>query len=438
MASGNMMAEKHQVVDVSDDLEALKTKWKIPDDHVIDMKKKIYEASASNEDDTTIIIDFEVPTMFGKPFGKRIWWEFPKRGKDMRELIKMANKENPGMESNVVQYINTKTGETVKGPKYDTTTMEVDPRFKIQLKTKQQKPHEPMQYEPRDRFQENRNMNELNKFRNIINECLYEAKLEKNPKFRLKESLRSVVKEVLSEIANVMKPEPTDDEKKKIQKGFAKDGNERVDKTNENLLAELETIVHGIDPKWEVYWDDYNQLIVRAQNLLYVRILPRFENNFDIDAMVRLVDRVRAIGQTWDQVKAFVKANFGDLKKTKTDDLKQKAMDHHEDRDVIKKAAGPMGDAIKNRGEKKNGEDAKLGTTKRDDKDYREDDVKRTEDQPDQPMKQVTDPGKDPKSFNKNIEKTPKVKPPKNEKSPTELRPKNKATPKFRKKQIKP
>jgi hypothetical protein len=228
------------------------------------------------------------------------------------------------------------------------------------------------------------------------------------------------------------------EETKTVQKGYNKKGNERLDKGNEKLLDELETIIHGINPKWEAYWDDHGQLIVRAQNLLYVRIVPKFENNFDVDAMVKLVDRVRAIAQTWEQVKAFVKANFSDLKDTtKAGQLKQKAMDHLEDKDVIKKAAGPMGGAIKNRGEKKNGEDASVKDTKKSDKNYNEPQTKRDEDMPDQPMKQVTEPGKDPDSKNKNIEKTSKVKPPKH-KNDKALKPTDKKTPKFSLKQVKP
>jgi hypothetical protein len=122
---------------------------------------------------------------------------------------------------------------------------------------------------------------------------------------------------------------------------------------------------------------------------------------------------------------------------TKADQLKQKALDHLDDKDVIKKAAGPMGGAIKNRGEKKNGEDASVKDTKKPDKNYNEPQTKRDEDMPDQPMKQVTEPGKDPDSKNKNIEKTSKVKPPKH-KNDKALKPADKKTPKFSLKQVKP
>lgn len=280
----------------------------------------------------------------------------------------------------------------------------------------------------------NKHMNELVKFKKIVKECVDRHNKEKDPRFKLKESLRGIVKNILKEIATTVPNELDKDETEVIDKQYNKDGNDRLDKTNDKQQKELETIVHGIDPTWDCYWDDHNQLIVRAQNLLYVRVCQKFENNYDVDAMVKLVDRVRAIALTWEQVKKFIKANFGDLKnETKADSLKKKALDHYEDRDVIKKAAGPNHDIIKNRGEKKNGEDAKITSTKKDNKDYNEPLTKRDEDMPNQPMKQVTEPGKDPDSKNKNIKKTEKVSHPKH-KNDKKLRINDKKTSKFKEK----
>jgi hypothetical protein len=275
-------------------------------------------------------------------------------------------------------------------------------------------------------------MNEINKFRNMIRECISEIKKENDPKTRLKESLRNVVKDVLSEMSTLTtsgKPDQTKDEKEASDKQYFKDPNPRLNKTNVKQQTELDTLVKGIDPSWEAYWDDHQQLIVRAQNLLYIRICQRFENSYDVDAMVKLVDRVRAIALTWDQVKAFVKANFSDLKnKTIPDKQREKAINNYDDKEVIKKDAGPEKAKVGVRYQ-----DPKHGTikdTKKDDKDYNEPQTKRDEDMPDQPMKQVTEPGKDPESKNKNIEKTPKVKPPKHKNDKT-LRVKDKKTSKF-------
>lgn len=274
---------------------------------------------------------------------------------------------------------------------------------------------------------------EINKFRSIVRECISEIKKEADPRERLKESLRNIVKKTLNEMtSNVTKPDPTTEEKEKISKGYAKNGNERLDKTNEKQLKELETIIHGIDPNWEVYWDDHNQLIVRAQNLLYVRVCQKFEDNYDIDAMVKLVDRVRAIALSWEQVKAFIKANFNDLKNnTNADRLTKKSVDNEYEKGINQKFAGPENDVIKNRGEKRNGEDSKIKNTKKDDMDYNEPQTKRDEDMPDQPMKDVTKPGEEPEGKNKNIKKTEKVKPPKH-KNDKVLRTSDKKTPKFK------
>lgn len=343
----------------------------------------------------------------------------------------------------VVAFVDSNTGETIKGPKYDTTTLppvEDELQSLMEPGVEVKEPIEPSQHEPRDRFQENSNMkNEANKLRSLIRECISEINVENNPRLRLKEALRPIVKNALKEISTNGTPEPDKDEKETISKGYKKTGNERLDKTNEKLLKELESLVHGIDANWEVYWDDHAQLIVRAQNLLYVRICPQFENKFNVDAMVKLVDRVRAIALDWEQVKAFVKANFSDLKKgTNADRLTKKSVDNEtDDREVIKKDAGPRSDIVKNRGEKKNGEDAKIKDAKRDDKDYNEPMTKREEDMPDKPMKQVTEPGKDPEGKNHDIKKTDKVKPPKH-KNDKVLRISDKKTSKFTKKQVNP
>lgn len=396
------------------------------------MKPKITEIASGEELNANIIIDRE--TVGGYRTVNAIFLV-----KGFQGGINKFKNELPLIYKDVVQFVNPENGETVKGPKYDITTQPIkggEVQDVLPSGIKQQPPPEDTQHEPRDRM-ENPNMSEATKFRNIIKECISEIKRERNPRTRLKESLRNVVKTVLKEMATTTnEPKPDETEKTKIQKGYNKDGNERLDKDNEKLLAELETIIHGIDSKWEAYWDDHGQLIVRAQNLLYVRICPQYENNYNVDAMVKLVDRVRAIALTWDQVKAFVKANFSALKpETRADGLKKKAMDHLKDREVIKKDAGPESQKVKVRYQDPS--EPSVKSTKKDDGNYNEPQTKRDEDMPDQPMKQVTDPGKDPESKNKDIKKTDKVKPPKH-KNDKKLRPADKKTSKFTLKQVNP
>ena len=281
------------------------------------------------------------------------------------------------------------------------------------------------------------------KFKRLVQECISELKNEKNPRERLKESLRPMVEQVLNEIANV-KTKGIDDDKdevEKVRKGFTKmpihqkDSTIRLNKTNEEKIAELEKIVKNINSSWETYWDDYGQMIVRAQNILYVRIVTKFEDNFDIDAYVKLVDRVRAIALNWEQVKEFIKINFNDIgknpegDKTKADKAYEKSLANKVDQDKNIKAAGPKNDLVKNRLEDK--ENTKLKTTKKKDMDYKEDQITKDEDQPDQPMKTVTHTDGEPKSLNKNINKTSKVKAPKHDDDKT-LKSKDKKTSKFK------
>ena len=189
----------------------------------------------------------------------------------------------------------------------------------------------------------------------------------------------------------------------------------------------------AINPDWLVYWDDHNELNVDAKNLLRVRITPKFENNFDVDAVVKLVDRVRAIALTWDQVKAFIKANFSEVgknpegNKTKADSLREKSLANKVDQDKNKKSAGPDHDLIKNRLE--DPEHTKIKDTVKKDKDYNKKDVEKEEDQPDQPMKTVGEP----KNLNKDIKKTPQVKPPKHDNSDKALKTSLPKTKKFKK-----
>lgn len=344
----------------------------------------------------------------------------------------------------VVQYINADTGETSKGPKYDITKQQIEGAAQIEdfLRpgVKQQDPYDPIQYEPRDRFQENKNMSTTKeKFQSLVKECLSELKEEKSQREKLKESLRPLVQKVLREITNVGPLEKDKDELEKIRRGgfnksplYSKGGSqERLDVTNEEKATELEKIVKDIDKDWLVYWDDHNQLNVDAKNMGRIRIAPKYENNFDIDFMVKLVDRIRAISLTWDQVKLFVKENLKNLKgnegnKTKSDTLKEKSLANKVDNDKNNKAAGPKNDLVKNRFE--DPEHTKIKDTPKKDNDYNEKDVKEDDDQPDQPMKTV-----DVKDKNKKIDKTTQVKPRKHDNSDKSLKTTLPKTKKFKK-----
>lgn len=214
----------------------------------------------------------------------------------------------------------------------------------------------------------------------LIRETLTSVRNERTNKQKVvvKESLRKMVKKVLSEVMSVTKPELSKEEKETVDKGYKKTGNERLDITRLQMADELEKIVHDIDKDFKVYWDDHNDLNADAKALFRIRISQSAENMFNIEAMINLDDRVRAIALTWEQVKNFVKANFKDVEDTKVNVAKKKSLDHLKDQSD--KGDLPQHDKPKKK---------EVGDTKNDKKDYNEKDVKKDEDQPDQPMNDV-------------------------------------------------
>jgi hypothetical protein len=268
-------------------------------------------------------------------------------------------------------------------------------------------------------------MNETKQsFKDMVRSCLSEVKQERSQKERLRTVLKSYVREVLKEvISGPVPPKQDKDETEKINKGFDKQGNVPAKETQDQQLEQLTKLVHGINASFNVYRDTKspgedvhnkrNFLIVDAGNILSVRIKERWENNYDLEAFVHESDRIIAISLNWEQVKAFIKANFSEASKKYTDVTKKKAMDHLEDKTGKADPDLPQGDNLKSRFD--SADKTKLGTTKRDDKDYKEPAVKKDEDMPDQPLKQVTKPGKDPETKNKakDNKETPQVKPPK-------------------------
>jgi len=256
----------------------------------------------------------------------------------------------------------------------------------------------------------------------LIKESLREARTERADKISktekvLKESLKKMVKNVLSEIMSVPH-EPTKEEKEVVDKQYNKKGNEKLEKTRIELGKELAKIVHDINKDFRVYWDDHNDLNIDAKALFRIRISQKAENNFDVEAMINLDDRIKAVALTWEQVKAMVKENFKDVEDIKVNQAKKKAMDHLEDK--TDKGDLPQHDKPKKK---------EVGDTKNDEKDYNEKDVKKDEDLQDQPAKEVdVDKLKYQRDF---TDKENKVKPPKH-KTDKKLVAKDKKTPKLK------
>ena len=280
---------KPEVKEVGDDLEVLKRKYNVPDNAVFSMEqfRQNLKEAVQQSGNHVILIDSESSDQkFRKVFSFKSSFDLPK-------FIDWFKRYRPKYYENVVQFVDEKSGETMKGPKYDTTEQDASKwsiEYLLQKSgVKQQSPIEPTQHEPRDRFNEEDTegykskivirpqrfgyyvipydasgmvvgsgllrypknergkaidaanylhtrygwpivdltkekpmSEEINKFRNMIRECISEIKKENDPRERLKESLRGMVKDVIKEIANIAKPELDKDEKETISKGYNK------------------------------------------------------------------------------------------------------------------------------------------------------------------------------------------------------------------------
>lgn len=150
-------------------------------------------------------------------------------------------------------------------------------------------------------------------------------------------------------------------------------------KTKIELVDELRKIVDGIDKSYVTGWDDHDDISIKAGDLFKVRIIPRWEANYDIESYVRNEDRFYYVNRSWDQVKEFVKKNFSKLKDSYLNKAGEKGK--------VPKDATPAADKGMKGGEKV--KEKKVSDSKNKDMDYNEKAVPNKADQPDQPMREV-------------------------------------------------
>lgn len=105
-------------------------------------------------------------------------------------------------------------------------------------------------------------------------------------------------------------------------------------KSFEDIMKKLESTAKSIDSKVVVSFDDHKDFNVEVPQAFRVRISPRWENNFDIEAFTEANDRVRVIGLTLDQVCDFIKSNFTDKTKTAVDKAFDKVDKNREDQNT--------------------------------------------------------------------------------------------------------
>jgi hypothetical protein len=245
------------------------------------------------------------------------------KGATFEDAIQNFEKRHPMDSNSVVQYVNAETGETTKGPKFDTTEQEVisggahDIKRFLKPGVKQQNPQEPMQYEPRDRFK----LNEV--FRKMVKEAINEAKKSRKEK---------------------SKPIPKDSQ----QQDRAYQGDRRnagkVDKSNttDAKVEELTKIAQKAYKGSTVFFDDHKDIRVEAKNKLSIRINEKYENNFDVEAFKNMTDRIYAIGLTYDQLKDFIKVNLEKIEDLDYVGSAHKKVDDNREDKSKKKADGPI------------------------------------------------------------------------------------------------
>jgi hypothetical protein len=81
-------------------------------------------------------------------------------------------------------------------------------------------------------------------------------------------------------------------------------------RSKDEYLDDITKVVKAVDSSFVAVWDDHDDISISGRDLFRIRIIPKWENNFCIEAMIRNEDRIYVTGQTWEQVKEFVKANL--------------------------------------------------------------------------------------------------------------------------------
>jgi hypothetical protein len=163
---------------------------------------------------------------------------------------------------------------------------------------------------------------------------------------------------------------------------------QRDGQTKEEILDTILKVVKAADSTGTVVWDDNDDISVSARDLFRVRITPRWENSYNIEAMIRNEDRIYVTNQTIEQVVNFLKTNLKNAT-TRT----QKAYDKSKKNGDMKNDETPAPD--KGMPQKDKPKTLPLTneapkTEKNKDKNYTEKQVKEEKDLPEKPMRPAT------------------------------------------------
>ena len=187
-------------------------------------------------------------------------------------------------------------------------------------------------------------------------------------------------------------------------------------KTKIEILDAILKAVKVVDPSITVVWDDNDDISVSARDLFQARITPRWENSYNIEAMIRNEDRIYVTNQTIDQVIDFLKINLKNA-----DTRTQKAYDKSIKNGMLKndKTTAPdKGLPQTNKPKTLPLTNEAPKTEKNKDKNYTEKQVKDEKDLPEKPMReakggklQADHKANNPKTLMKEKTKFPEKKP---------------------------
>lgn len=155
------------------------------------------------------------------------------------------------------------------------------------------------------------------------------------------------------------------------------------------LLDDMDKVVKAINKDYMVVWDDHDDMAIFANDLFKIRVIPKWENNFCIEAFTRNEDRVYITGQNWEQVKEFVKVNLKDSKTSQEVAYNKSIANVTGKNDPNIKTDKDLPQKDKPKTLPLTNEP--VNKTKNKDKNYTEDDVKKDDDLPEKPMKEVKD-----------------------------------------------
>jgi hypothetical protein len=165
------------------------------------------------------------------------------------------------------------------------------------------------------------------KFRQIIKESVSEILSSDNSGLIFdprKSQLKFLIKNLIKEVMQTKKDKKTDDgsyDPLDVDNRTSLEKDRPQGKSFDQIMDKLSKSVKSIDKNIIVSFDDNKDFNVERPQAFRVRISPRWENNFDVEAMIEGNDRIKIVGLTIDQVIDFIKVNFTDSVK----DVKKKS-----------------------------------------------------------------------------------------------------------------